>query len=814
MNKLSPENTLNLLQHHTLKVDKITLKLVLLAVICILLLKLFAIYQQNKWVERAVLKDAEWIATFVMQFNEVTRNDIQPIDKIEKYLIPIASERTNALTLHIHRGLNAQQLANDSIDNVKPDIFQNNAWQILQKNPQLPVYQFEFQAAQRYLRYIVPLMFTSQGNPSGIIEIRILLENTEIFQSLQSILLILVLIGLLGFSSLLFIAKVMRDSNRIIKTIYQHLSFNHKILQVQQLEMEERQYELQLANETAQKVTETLRAHTQTLEQNQRAMLNIMQDMDKARAEADAANRSKSEFLANMSHEIRTPMNGVLGMLSLALDTELSAQQREYLEIANSSGDTLLALINDILDYSKIEAGKMEFERIDFDVYQAVEEVVELLAPKAHTKGLELGTLFASNVPHWVNGDPTRFRQVVTNLVGNAIKFTETGEVFVHLALIEQNQQQIKLRCEIRDTGIGISAEGQRKIFQAFSQADGSTTRKYGGTGLGLTLSRKLVEHMGGEIGVHSELHKGSTFWFTIVFTAAAKTQPLLFPSLKIQGLHGLIVDDNATNRMILEHYFKRWEIRYSSCANGEQALVQLYQAYHANDAFHFAVIDMMMEGMDGLSLSHAIKKDSLLTSTRLIMLSSHAQRGDASDAHKVGFSAYLTKPLREGKLYDAIRLVMSLQKHQEDVLITRHTIEEQRRFHQQRILLVEDNIFNQKVALGMLRKHQLLIDIANNGREAVEATQNRHYDLIFMDCQMPVMDGYQATAVIRQLQAEVDLDPVPIIAMTANAMEGDREYCLTAGMDDYMTKPFKSERLVEILQYWLLDKPHVINSD
>ncbi|MDY6991963.1 MAG: response regulator, partial [Pseudomonadota bacterium] len=525
-----------------------------------------------------------------------------------------------------------------------------------------------------------------------------------------------------------------------------------------------------------------LEACRHNLESSQQHCEQLSQKLLHTQQQAEKAFQIKDEFLANMSHEMRTPMNGILGMLSLALATQLTPQQREYLEIANRSGDALLLLINDILDYANIEAGQLTLAAIDFDLRKAVEDVNDSLAERALEKNLELGTLFSAHLPAMVNGDPMRFRQVLTHLVNNAIKFTEQGEIMVRVNLVNDSPETIQVNCEISDTGIGIAPEVQAHIFDSFAQVDGSYRRKYQGSGLGLALSRQIVECMGGEMGMHSTLGQGSRFWFTVTLKPAIERSPQLRPYADIRGLRALIVDDNAVNQEILAHNFETWGIDYQRCSVGQQALTLLWEAVAQNQPFHFAVLDMIRAQMDGFSLSHTIKTDPLIAPTRLIMLSAHAQRGDADAARQVGFSAYLTKPVRPSSLYETIALVMGLKADQDHVLITRHTIEELGRQQSRRILLVEDNLFNQKVALSMLRKFHIHADVANNGQEAVEALNSQSYDLILMDCQMPVLDGFQATALIRQQQCSV-----PIIAMTGSVSPREQQRCLAAQMNGYI---------------------------
>lgn len=531
-----------------------------------------------------------------------------------------------------------------------------------------------------------------------------------------------------------------------------------------------------------------------------------------AKEAAEGASRAKSDFLANMSHEIRTPMNGVLGTVDLLLNTKLSSSQRELASLARASGEILLTIINDVLDFAKIEAGKLVIEPVPFDLLLAIEEVSGIVAMQAEEKNLDLIVRYPADVPRLLIGDPGRISQILINLTSNAIKFTTLGHILLNVEAQTRSADSIVLRFEIQDTGIGIAQDRLEHVFEKFTQADATTTRRFGGTGLGLAICTELVGLMGGQIGATSQLGHGSTFYFTLRLPLQ-KDVPAMAPPVDLAGTRTLIVDDNAINRRVLNEQIIGWQMRNGSCASGDEALKLLRSAHAAGDPYQIAILDYQMPDMDGVMLGAAIKADPALRDVQLVLVTSLGRRGDAAELKDIGFAAYLVKPTRQSELLATLVSVWAAHVHQRPIdLLTRASLGRERSLpladHLDqphvgtRVLLVEDNATNQIVAMMMLRALGCVVDVCGNGQLALDKLDTDCYDIVFMDCEMPVMDGYEATAAIR---ARGDANArLPIVAVTAQAMQGDRERCLRAGMDAYLTKPVKLTDYAAELRRWV----------
>ena len=523
---------------------------------------------------------------------------------------------------------------------------------------------------------------------------------------------------------------------------------------------------------------------------------------------------AKSEFLANMSHEIRTPMNGVLGILDILRDTEMPHHQYELLETAYASAEALLVILNDILDFSKLEAGRVEIEHIHFNLATLIEEVCSLLAVPAYAKGLELNCFIPVELPHYWSGDANRIRQVLSNLIGNAVKFTEAGDVSVAVSSQTSPDDKKTLLFEVRDTGIGISPETQARLFQTFTQADSSTSRRFGGTGLGLSISKILVELMEGTIGVDSELGKGACFWFTLPLEPVVDEIPL--PELiDLKNKRALVVDDNANNRMILEHYVTSWGMTVSSVDNASAALAALVDASQNAKTFDILLSDLKMPFMDGLVLARMICQIPAIAGTPRLLLTS-GEKGSEADYKTLGFSQSLTKPVRQVQLFDAIVKALRPVTPKYDTPVNAENLEATETishkevwpdYSHKRVLVAEDNKVNQKVILAMLARFNVKPDLAENGQIALERLAQQHYDLVLMDCQMPIMGGYEATTKLREREIATYSKRTPVIALTAHATVEARETSLAAGMDGHLSKPINRNELAAVLAQWL---PHV----
>ncbi len=582
------------------------------------------------------------------------------------------------------------------------------------------------------------------------------------------------------------------------------LKHNLQELQQRTSELESTKERLRTEISNRERAEEAFERAREAAEAANRELEGTIRQANEMTFQAEVADTTQREFLADLNHKIRTPLNGVIGMTALLLDTNLDPEQREYAEAVRTSGELLMLIINDIFDFSKIEVGKLDLEIIDFDLRVTIDDVMGVLSFGAQKRGLEFAYLIHPNVPSLLRGDPGRLRQILINLAGNAIKFTEKGKVMIHVTLEAESETHATVRVTVTDTGIGIPEDCKDRLVGSSSEGDGTTRRRFGGRGLGLAISKRLSEMMGGEIGLESEMGKGSTAWFTAVLEKQPKDRKVEIPVPgDIQGRRILVVDDKGVDRHILGEHLRSFHCRFDEALSGAEGLDKLRQALAEGDPFAVAILDMGMPEMDGESLGRKVKEDPDLKGTILVMLTAVGMRGDVARLEKIGVAAYLTKPVERSLLYDCLAAVtgedVEAQGGRSKSVVTRHSIAEDRK-RRTRVLIAEDNVTNQKVALGILERLGFRADAVPTGAEAVKALTLIPYDLILMDVQMPEMDGLEATTIIRQKEKERG-GHIPIIAMTAYGIEGERERCLEAGMDDYISKPVQPERLVEAIE-------------
>lgn len=697
------------------------------------------------------------------------------------------------------------------------DRFSQDAWKALSERPGEPFHRIEQLGGQAVLRYATadllrpacvdchnthpqsPKIDWREGEMRGVLEVQYPMGNA-IAQTADNLRGFYTVIAAVGVPSLLVLALLIGRQKRLTDHT---LAANADLAQAK-ADLELGRHELLLRQEETEKAhlasnsaNQKLEQHLQELDGSRIAALNMMQDMEIAKAAAEEGNQAKGAFLATMSHEIRTPMNGVMGMLQLMQDTPVTTEQKDYLQTAHSSAETLVRLLNDILDFSKIEAGRVDLEIIDFDLRYVAKEVTALFADQAAEKDIELRCELTPDVITAVLGDPTRLRQILSNLLNNAVKFTPSGEIVLRVS----QESPGRVRFVVTDTGVGMTEDAQTKIFDRFTQADDTTTRKFGGTGLGLAICKQLVELMGGDIGVDSTLYVGTSIWVTVRLEPAPES-PL--PTTVCDGTRVLVVDSDPSRRLRTEQMLDSWHMPNEWVESGEAALERLRASVESDLPFQVALIDQLSPEMDELELARTVREETSLHAVRLILVSARALRGDAKYAREAGFDGFLTRPFRQSSLHDCIAVLMGENKPESGRLVTRHALAEAK-LRSHRILVVEDNLVNQKVAVGVLKKLGYQSDPVGDGQQALEALANHPYDLVLMDCHMPLMDGYEATRAIRRQEGTSGShEHLPIIAMTANAMAGDDKACYAAGMDGYLAKPLNLALLKGALKEWL----------